>query len=55
MIVFRILGRGQSRDPVVPKEKMVSFLRLTHDHLKIVPITATIFYPGLNSPENFKK
>ena len=29
MVFFRILGRGQSRDPVAPKEKTVSLIHLT--------------------------
>ena len=54
---FRILGRGQSRDS---QEKMVSLLRLTQLSVlspaitmesMIVPIIATIFDPGLNSPD----
>ena len=56
---FRILGRGQSRDSVASKENAqfasfgtTEYLKpcnydAKHDHLKIVPIIATSFDPGL--------
>ena len=59
-MVFLHFRAWSIMSPCGSKEKMVRLLHLTqmsvlspgkHDHLKIVPIIATIFDPGLNSPE----